>query len=263
MVDVVSAGLRERVRGRRRRTVAFGVGGILGWIVVWQVIAVVGHLPQVTLPTPVEVGATLVALGREASTWNDVLVSLQEVVVGYLVGSAVGYMVGALLGVSQLWRRYVGPVVEVFRFVIPFSWIPLTVLWFGTSLTGKEVLVGYAVFFVMAVSVEEAVRSVDPALVKVGRMVGMSRYALIAQVQLRASLPRTFTGLRVAIAVAWISLIAAEYVGSSAGLGFLIVNAEQQLQTSTILAGMVFIGVIGSVLSIAVGVIGRRVNSHG
>lgn len=263
MAEVGLVDFSGTVGRRTLRAAVLGVGGMATLIGLWEAFVVVGHVQPVVLPTPVGVVMTLGSLVRQPSFWNDVLVSVEEFGAGYLLGGVLGYVVGVLLGVSEWWSRTLGPVVQVFRFVIPFSWIPLVVLWFGIGLDGKALLVAYAVFFVVALSVEDAVRSVDPVLVKVGRTVGMSRYVLLMKVRLRGSLPRALSGLRVAVAVGWITVVAAEYIGSSAGLGYLIINAQQVLSTNTILAGMVTIGAIGSLLSLSVGQIERRLTPHG
>lgn len=250
--------------GVRRRAVAVSLSalGIALVVIAWEAIVRLGNVSQVVLPSPAEVAVTGSELVRSGSFWNDVRVSLEEFFFGFAGGALAGYIIGVLLGLSNRWRQYVGPVVELFRFVIPFSWIPLTVLWFGTSLFGKEVLVGYAVFFIVAISVEDAVRAIDPRLLKVARMMGLSGIHLLFRVYLRGSLTRTISGVRVAIGVGWIALVAAEYVGSSAGLGYMVINAEQELSTSTIIVGMICIGLIGSGLTALLGPVEKRINFH-
>lgn len=250
-------------RGGPSRRVGLGVVGVVIGVALWQLFVEVGQVSRVILPTPLEVVRRAGVLAGTGTFWNDVGVSVREFGFGYLIGAGAGYVAGAALGVSRRWRQLLGPVVEVFRFVIPFSWIPLTVLWFGTSSIGKEFLVAYAVFFVVAISVQEAVQGVDPELLKVGKTLGMAPNKLLFQVQLRAALPRCIAGLRVGIGAGWIAVVAAEYVGSSAGLGYLIINAQQVLSTGTILAGMGAIGLLGSVMSLGAVRLERRLVPYG
>jgi len=123
-----------------------------------------------------------------------------------------------LIGEWRVFRLTVTPVVESLRFIVPFAWIPLTILWFGTSFTGKIVLVAYAVFFVMVVSTARAIAHVEPTLTRVGTMLGMGPWRLALRVHLRAAAPTLSSAARAAAAIGWIAVVAAEYIGASAGL---------------------------------------------
>jgi ABC-type nitrate/sulfonate/bicarbonate transport system permease component len=152
-------------------------------------------------------------------------------------------------GLALKVRLAATPVVESLRFVVPFAWIPLTILWFGTSYTGKIVLVAYAVFFVMVVSTARAVAHVDPTLTRVGTMLGMGRVALALKVHLRAVAPTVASAARAAAAIGWIAVVAGEYIGASAGLGLMITNAASSLATAVVIAGMIVIGLVGAGVS--------------
>jgi len=119
------------------------------------------------------------------------------------------------------------------------------------------VLVAYAVFFVMTVSTTRSIMQVDPTLTRVGTMLGMRRAALAFSVHLRAAAPAIASAARAAAAVGWIAVVAAEYIGASAGLGVMITNAATSLQTATVIAGMIAMGLIGAAVSAAVGWLAR------
>jgi ABC-type nitrate/sulfonate/bicarbonate transport system permease component len=232
--------------------------GFLAVVLVWQVMIVFYGLERIVLPTPLEVASTLGKLFGTSAFWRDVTVSLKEFCLGYLIGLALGIAVGILIGESPAIRMTLGPVVEGLRFVVPFAWIPLTVLWFGTSLTGKVVLVAYAVFFVMVVTTARSLTTVDPVLRRVGTMLGMGPAAIALKVDLRAAAPGIASGAKAAAAVGWIAVVAAEYIGASAGLGVMITNASMSLATATVIAGMIVIGLIGAVVSWLVGFLTSR-----
>lgn len=232
--------------------------GILIVLAIWQVTIAVYGLERIVLPAPYEVARTFFALLGSAGFWQDVATSLWEFMAGYAMGLVLGILVGILIAESSTFRLAVSPIVEAFRFVVPFAWIPLTVLWFGTSLVGKIALVAYAVFFVMAVSTAQAVSQVDPVLSRVGTVLGMGRRQVTLQVHLRAAAPVIASAAKAAAAVGWIAVVAAEYVGSSAGLGVMITNAAMSLATATVIAGMIVIGLIGAGVSSLVGWLSRR-----
>lgn len=233
--------------------IAWALLGIAIVIAVWQSTIAYYDLASIVLPTPLAVASTLVKLLGSAAFWRDVAVSLKEFLLGYVTGGVLGILIGILIGERPVVRMTIGPVLEALRFVVPFAWIPLTVLWFGTSLVGKVVLVAYAVFFVMVVTTVRSMATVDATLTRVGIMLGMGPAAIALKVHLRAAAPGIASGAKAAAAIGWIAVVAAEYIGASAGLGVMITNASMSLATATVIAGMVVIGIIGGTVSWLVG----------
>jgi len=222
-------------------------------LVAWQATVAMYRLPLVVLPSPWDVG---VALGQLVATypfWRDVGISLYEFASGYAIGVVFGLAIGLAIGESRTFRLAATPVVESLRFIVPFAWIPLTILWFGTSYTGKIALVAYAVFFVMVVSTARAIAAVDPTLSRVGTVLGMGRMRLAWSVHLRAAAPTVASGARAAAAIGWVAVVAAEYIGASAGLGLMITNAASSLATPVVIAGMIVIGLVGAGVSALIG----------
>jgi ABC-type nitrate/sulfonate/bicarbonate transport system permease component len=243
-----------QVVSRRVLLPAIGVAIVLA---IWEATLLAYRLPPIVLPSPWSVATTLAELTATAAFWRDVGVSLYEFATGYAIGVVLGVAVGALIGESRLFRMAATPVVESLRFIVPFAWIPLTILWFGTSYTGKILLVAYAVFFVMLVSTARAVAHVEPTLSRVGTMLGMGPWRLAWQVHLRAAAPMLASAARAAAAIGWIAVVAAEYIGASAGLGLMITNAATSLTTSVVIAGMIVIGLVGAGVSAAIGALSR------
>jgi len=223
--------------------------GVLVLLAAWEATVLVYELPVVVLPSPWLVAGTLVDLVSTGTFWRSVGVSLFEFGAGYVAGLVLGVTLGVLMGESRIVRATATPVVESLRFIVPFAWIPLTVLWFGTSFTGKILLVAYAVFFVMVVSTTRSMLQVEPTLTRVGMMLGMRRWELALRVHLRAAAPGIASAARAAAAIGWIAVVAAEYIGSSAGLGFMITNAAMSLATAVVIAGMIVIGLVGATVS--------------
>ena len=235
-----------------RNRVVLPLLGVFVLLALWEATVLVYRLPVVVLPSPWAVGATLVELLGTAAFWRNVAVSLYEFVAGYAIGVLAGIAIGLLVGESRRFRAASTPVIESLRFIVPFAWIPLTILWFGTSAAGKILLVAYAVFFVMVVSTARSIAQVEPTLSRVGTMLGMGRWAIAFNVHLRAAAPRIASAARAAAAIGWIAVVAAEYIGSSAGLGFMITNAAMSLATGIVIAGMIVIGLVGAGVSLAI-----------
>jgi len=239
------------------RRIVLPLIGVALAVAAWEATVLGYHLPAIVLPSPKAVVAALVELAGTHAFWRDVGVSLYEFVAGYALGAAAGIAVGLLMGEWRRFRMLATPVVESLRFIVPFAWIPLTILWFGTSFTGKILLVAYAVFFVMVVSTTRAVAHVDGTLTRVGTMLGMRRWQLALQVHLRAAAPTIASAARAAAAIGWIAVVAAEYIGASAGLGLMITNAATSLATPVVIAGMIVIGLVGAGVSALIGWLSR------
>jgi ABC-type nitrate/sulfonate/bicarbonate transport system permease component len=179
----------------------------------WEATVVLYKLPPIVLPSPWAVIATLGELVRTQAFWRDVLGECLRVHRWLRDRRRTRRRRRLLLGEWRVFRLAATPVVEALRFIVPFAWIPLTILWFGTSVTGKIVLVAYAVFFVMVVSTARAIALVDPTLSRVGTMLGMGPVA--ARVERSSARRRTdlASAARAAAAIGWIAVVAAEYIG--------------------------------------------------
>jgi ABC-type nitrate/sulfonate/bicarbonate transport system permease component len=239
------------------RRVVLPLVGVACVLTAWEATLFVYRLPAIVLPSPWAVATTLAELAGTGAFWRDVGVSLYEFVAGYVIGVVLGVAMGMLIGEWRHLRMAATPVIELLRFIVPFAWIPLTILWFGTSYTGKILLVAYAVFFVMVVSTARAVTHVEPTLSRVGTMLGMGPWRLAWKVHLRAAAPMLASAARAAAAIGWIAVVAAEYIGASAGLGLMITNAATSLATPVVIAGMIVIGVVGAGVSAAIGALSR------
>lgn len=244
--------------GTRWRTLSRGVLGLVLLIAIWWAAVAFSHVSTAVLPSPWQ---TVTQLGTDIvgrQFWVDIGVSLKEFAVGFVIGAVSGVAFGAAIAQTRWARRFLVPANELFRFVIPFTWVPLATIWFGLSIFGKVFIVWDAVFFFVVLATVDALDGVPPLFEKSGRMLGMSRWTLLWRVQGPAALPRILTGLQIGVATGWIAVIAAEFIGSSEGLGYRIITAQQSLETTVILSRMVVIGVLGGLMSLGARVLARR-----
>src|SRR5579871_4060073 len=223
-----------------------GLTGVLLLMLLPWTIAVAMGVRPILLPPIQTVVHTAALLLVGGDLLKAALVSLARVNGRFALALITAVPAGILLGRYRLLYVAVEPVVESFRFVIPFAWIPLAILWFGTAETGKLFIIWYAGFFVLLLPTISAVQSVDRDLVKAARTLGAGEFAIFRKVVLPAILPELVTAMRVAFAICWISILAAELVASRAGLGYLISDARELLQTDVVIAGMILIGCIGA-----------------
>lgn len=217
---------------------------------VWQFVAA-WLLPRwdpmasVLLPPPSTVIRTGVEMFARGEILWDVLASLKRELLG--VGLAA---VGAIpLGVAIGWWRGFGEAVSsVFDFLRPIpalAWIPLSILWFGIGDTQNQFVIFVASFFPMLLNTIAGVKGVDRNLIRAGLCLGAGQWALLRKVIIRGALPHVLVGVRIGVGIGWMALVAAELVGATSGLGFVITNARNVLRSDQIMLGMVAIGMIG------------------
>lgn len=247
--------------GRLHRAASAALGFVLLIALWWFATDVLGTRP-VILPAPEAVARALLVLAADPSFHHDIATSLTELAGGLALGTVLGVLIGVALARHEILGAFLEPMVESFRFIVPFSLVPLVVVWFGVAPIGKIFVVAYACVFVMALSTAAAIGEIDPLLLKAASMLGLRGARLLRRVILPAAMPRLLTGFQLAIAAAWVAVVAAEYVGAQAGLGMFIVNAQSGLETTLVMAGMAVIGLIGLALSLVVSALRRLLVPH-
>ena len=218
----------------------------------WLATAIPGFVPPRVLPSPLDVVARFGALVAEpfsgATLFGHALVSLQRWGIGVLVAIGLGVPLGIALAWLPPLRAVVTPAFELLRYIPPFAWVPIAVLWFGASTTTQAVIVFIAAFPACIINTQLAVAQVDPLLVRAARTLGAGAATTLARVVLPVAAPTIFTGLRIAFSNGWMALVGAELVVGKQGLGFLISQGQINDSAATILVGMTTIGVLGTLI---------------
>ena len=166
-------------------------------------------------------------------------------VVYALVGALAGIALGAASGYSSLFRTLVDPTLQGLRAIPSLAWVPLFILWFGIFEQSKIILIAVGVFFPVYLGVSSAIRSVDRKIVEVGQVFRLKGLQLVRRILLPAILPQVVTALRVGLGLGWMFVVAAEIMGASEGLGYLIVYGRQLFQLDLVMASVVVVGVVG------------------
>ena len=247
------AAYRQARRRARTRRLVTGAAGLIGLAVVWQIAAMlIGD--AVFLPTVTQtVHAFLHYWGRPYPSqgkplWYDAATSLRRIVIGFAIGVVAGVTLGAAMSASRVVRHLVDPVIEVLRPLPPLAFIPLFIIWFGIGELPKEVLIVIGVTPIMAVTSVAALDEVPEDLLLCARTLGASRLYTLLHVQVRAALPGILTGMRICMAGAWTSIVAAELIAASSGLGYLIGQAGDYLNIALVFSGLICIALIALAL---------------
>jgi len=244
---------RQAVRRARTRRVATGAAGLAALVVLWQVGAMILG-DQVALPSVSQTAAQFAhylarpypAQGKPL--WFDLYISLRRILIGFVTGVTIGVAVGAVMSAWQFARHLIDPVIEVIRPLPPLAFIPLFIIWMGIGELPKEVLIIVGIIPIMAITTVAALDEVPEDLRLCARTLGASlRYTLL-HVQIRAALPGILTGMRISMAAAWSSIVAVELLAATSGLGFMIMQAGDYLDTSLVFAGIIMIAVAGLTL---------------
>src|SRR5205814_6601339 len=173
------------------------------------------------------------------------IATVLRVVVGFALGTVAGTLLGAIAGYSTIVRRLVDPTLQGLRAVPSIAWIPLFILWLGIFETSKVALIAVGVFFPVYLGVMGAILSVDRKIVEVGRIFRLSGPAMIRRILLPAVLPAYVVALRVGLGLGWMFVVAAEFMGASEGLGYLLIDGQQLGKPAQILAAIVIFAVLG------------------
>jgi ABC-type nitrate/sulfonate/bicarbonate transport system permease component len=244
---------RQATRRARIRRAATGAAGLAALLALWQVGAVILG-DQVALPSVSQTVAQFAhylarpypAQGKPL--WFDLYISLRRILIGFVIGVTIGVAVGAAMSAWRSARHLIDPVIEVIRPLPPLAFIPLFIVWLGIGELPKEVLIIVGIIPIMAVTTVAALDEVPEDLRLCARTLGASRRYTLLHVQIRSALPGILTGMRISMAGAWSSIVAVELLAATSGLGFMIMQAGDYLDTALVFAGIITIAMAGLIL---------------
>ncbi|HYG44468.1 MAG TPA: ABC transporter permease subunit [Bordetella sp.] len=223
-------------------------------LAAWFVVGEKALIDPLLLPGPREVLETsreLIVDGyRQVPLWQHILVSLARAMAAFIAATITGIPLGLMMGRSSTLNAIFDPFVQFLRPLPKLALIPLVIVWFGIGEFSKFVLIYLSTFLTIVVSASAAVQSVPEDRIKAAQSLGITRIQLFRHVILPSALPELFTGVRVAVGIGWTTLIAAEMIASSAGLGWMVINASSYLRTDVVLLGILLLGGVGYLLDL-------------
>ena len=229
---------------KRWEHVVLPLAAAAGSIAAWH--AAVRYSGTHIFPAPIDVERGLAQLAHKGVLLRYISDSLRRVSIGYLLGVACGVPAGLLLGWYPTLSRTVNPVVQMLRPISPLAWIPLAIVWFGVGDFAAIFLIFVGSFFPIVVSTASGVRNIPEMFLRAGSNFGLSPIAVLRRVVLPASTPQIIAGLRIALGIAWLVVVAAEMIAVDSGLGYLIIDSRNAgKRYDLVLAGMLLIGLIG------------------
>jgi sulfonate transport system permease protein len=211
----------------------------------WEAVVRLGWAQGRLMPPPSRIFATLADLARSGELTSHVSATLWRVLAGFALGAAAGTLMGAVSGASETVRRIVDPTLQALRAVPSIAWVPLFLLWLGIFEASKVALIAVGVFFPVYLGVASAIEDIDRKLIEVGRVFRLGRVAMVRRVLLPAVLPAWLTSLRSGLGLGFMFVVAAEFMGASEGLGYLLVDGQQMGRPDRILAAIIAFALLG------------------
>jgi sulfonate transport system permease protein len=225
--------------------------GLAGWLLpialaaLWECLVRAGIANSRLMPPPSVVGRTLWGLAASGELLTHVTATLSRVAAGFGLGAGVGTVLGALTGALPVARGLLDPTLQALRAIPSIAWVPLFILWFGIFEASKVALIAVGVFFPVYLGVAAAIQGIDRKIVEVGRVFRLGRLAMVRRVLLPAILPAWFISLRSGLGLGFMFVVAAEIMGASEGLGYLLVDGQQLGRADTIIAAIISFAVLG------------------
>ena len=213
----------------------------------WEIAVRMGLAEGRLMPPPSRIAETLYGLAKSGELWAHLWATVWRVAVGFVAGSLAGIVLGAVSGTSATARRLLDPTLQAVRAIPSLAWVPLFILWLGIFEASKVTLIAVGAFFPVYLGITGAILSVDRKLVEVGRVFRLSRLQLARRILLPAVLPEAIVSLRSGLGLCFMFVVAAEFMGASEGLGYLLVDGQQLGKPDQILASIIAFALVGQI----------------
>ena len=214
-------------------------------ILIWHFLALTETIRSNLLPPPQEVINEILILTRDGSLFSHILITLSRVFYGFIFGAIAATILGVLTGVSPLMRRFFDPTIQALKAVPSLAWVPLFILWFGIFEDSKIALISVGVFFPIYLNLMMGIRQIDKKMVEVAHVYNLNSFQTIRWILLPGIIPEWVTGLRSGLALGWMFVIAAELMGASEGLGYLMIDGQMTGRPALIIGALILFAMIG------------------
>ncbi|WP_146553051.1 MULTISPECIES: ABC transporter permease [Rummeliibacillus] len=227
-------------------------------IAIWQTVSGLGYVSETVLPSPLLIVQSFIELVLSGEIFEHLKISILRALGGFLLGAGIGLALGLIVGFSKPSETYVDPTMQMLRTIPSLAVTPLFILWFGFDELSKILLIAFASFFPIYINTFNGIRSVDAKLFDVARVLEFSKRKQLTCLIFPAALSHILLGIRLSLGTAWLSLVVAELMGSSSGVGYMIMDARQFSQTEKVFVGIIIFGIVGKLTDSFVKVLEKR-----
>jgi sulfonate transport system permease protein len=227
-------------------------------LVAWQVAAQMGWILVRILPSPLTIVKAAVKLASSGELLTDITVSTGRALSGLLVGGSIGFLLGMSNGLFKLSEKLLDTTVQMVRTIPNLALLPLVILWFGIGDSARLFLVSFGVFFPIYINTFHGIRSVDPDLIEMGQVYGLSRWQLFREVIFPGALPSILVGVRLSLGIMWLTLIVAETIAVESGIGYLAATAREFIRADVLIFVVVLYAILGKLSDAVTRLLERR-----
>jgi ABC-type nitrate/sulfonate/bicarbonate transport system permease component len=246
------------------RWLALSIAGFVAFFGVWWAAAASGFVAPQFLPTPLAVLERFVALTQVPFVGYTLQQHLASSFGRFALGFGLAVIIGVPLGLLMGWFRtldaIVSPLFDALRFVAPIAWVPFAALWFGTGIGGPVLIIFSGAFPPCVINAYRGAKYVEPRFIEAAQTLGASHFRMITEVLLPASVPSIVAGVRISAGLGWQSLVGAELIVASSGIGYLLVKGQANISTAIVMSGMIAIGIVGFAIDALLRRLEQRIN---
>jgi sulfonate transport system permease protein len=253
--------------GLRERGAPMNLARLRGWLtalaipvalgIAWEVVVRIGVAPGRLMPPPSRLLHTAIALTGSGELQMHVAATMTRIGIGFTIGAIAGTLFGMLTGASEPARRLLDPSIQALRAIPSLAWVPIFILWLGIFETSKLALIALGVFFPVYLGVLTAIQSVDRKLVEVGQVFGLTRLGIALRITWPAVLPVWIASLRSGLGLGFMFVVAAELMGASEGLGYMLLDGQQMGRADSILVAMIVFALLGQASDVVLVVLSK------
>jgi len=260
--------LKKKRASKRRSTLASTImllASLSAGVLIWHLVSTY-MFSSILFPGPLQVGTEAIAEIQSGSIFVDIGASMFRILAGFLIGSVIGIVLGLLVGFFPIVRSLFNPYLQFFRFIPPIAWVSPAMIWFGVGEESKIFIIIYGTVFTVSLSTALGVAGVHTNKIRAAQMFGATEWQIFRWVIVPAAVTPILQGMRIAMGIAFMTVIAAEMLAANAGIGYSILNARLWMATDKIFVGIFTLGILGyltdKILEVAIHRFGRRFDSN-
>lgn len=217
-------------------------------LLVWEGYDLAGRLKPYTMPAPAAIIGTTVEYLKNGKLLKDIAISFARVLEGFALALVSAFIIGISVSLFPRFDVFTDFVIQIVRPIPPIAWIPLAILWFGIGQGSKIFIIFLGAFFPIFLNTVDGIRNIDGKYFELARIYEIPKMKLIAKIIIPGALPQIMTGIRLGIGNAWVCVVAAEMIGATSGIGFMLSDGRSLSRPDIVILGMLFIGIIGKIM---------------
>ncbi|MFT8314361.1 MAG: ABC transporter permease [Clostridium sp.] len=228
-------------------------------VILWEIFSDKGFINPSILPSPIIIWDTLVQMAQSGELLKHLVVSLLRVLKGYAIGCILGISIGTLMGLIRKFERSIVLLIGLLRPIPVIAWVPMLILWLGIGEISKVTVIAIGTFWPVLLNTVHGIVSTNKKYLEVGEILEKNKTTVLLKIIFPSAMPSIFTGLRIGIGSAWMSVVGAELIAASSGIGYLISYARELSQPDVMIVGVISIGIIGLLIDTLIKIIQKRI----